>query len=571
MSAVAAQSAAPSWGDMLNDPSRIRCAHLRFSAGPAPPLTPALPSAVAEPLTQQSTELRTSVGSGAPADDGVLMNSGLTHANKCRDCGTTIDVGTAAWCAPYPSITHPIPIAAAPTRAPSTSDAAVGAVGAETRITHTREWRIASTHTRASPTPITHPDHLKIKPPLISLFPWRRFNRNGEPGRKITCVGCHQKKVEAAGGEDAGAAPKPAEKPKKEVKKRKSVPKITPEILSDPKFGITAVYKTFPKYKFKGKRHEADDLQKLLHHYAEWAYVVSPDLEFTDFVSKMGKCVGNWKVRSRLDFVRSVEQGVCSIDDLEDYNLADRGRWHANGADDASQGIDLQGAGDPSTAYGADDVSESAAQMSAAQISEGQRMRMEANKRAALERARLRRERAGEADEGAAQPSSTQQADWDEIEAMQAEAIRGARGGAGGGAGGGASGEPREDGFAPDDEAEAFGFCDEDEEMEMMMYQQEEEMMQNVMQKGVMQKEDAYDRSVHEQRVDEQRVEEAGLSAATKGAVPETVEDAEDTAHLAATESTEQRLSAEGETTAEAQAAAAREAALADMLDLEDE
>ena len=86
-----------------------------------------------------------------------------------------------------------------------------------------------------------------------------------------------------------------------------------------------------------------------------------------------------------------------------------------------------------------------------------------------------------------------------------------------------------------------------------------------------MQKEDAYDRSVHEQRVDEQRVEEAGLSAATKGAVPETVEDAEDTAHLAATESTEQRLSAEGETTAEAQAAAAREAALADMLDLEDE
>ena len=39
----------------------------------------------------------------------------------------------------------------------------------------------------------------------------------------------------------------------------------------------------------------------------------------------MEKLKHNARVRDRVNFVRSVQQGLCSIDDVDDYGLADYG------------------------------------------------------------------------------------------------------------------------------------------------------------------------------------------------------------------------------------------------------
>ena len=100
------------------------------------------------------------------------MNS-LAYANKCRECAKTLDAGLAAWCGPR---TH----AACPC------------------------------HAGLSPVP--------ARAPL-------RFNRDGEPGRKTTCVQCHDAKGPAIAPEEED--PNVATQ-KKASKKRKAVAKARP-------------------------------------------------------------------------------------------------------------------------------------------------------------------------------------------------------------------------------------------------------------------------------------------------------------------------------------------------------
>ena len=125
------------------------------------------------------------------------------------------------------------------------------------------------------------------------MRPRRRFLKEGEPGRKVTCQDCHKQKYgDAKPGEVENRADRElAEKTRK--KNKKLAPKFTPDLLLDRNKGLTAVFKSFPKHKFKGKGHEASDLRKLLGKYAEWAHVLVPDMEFTDFITRLekGRCV----------------------------------------------------------------------------------------------------------------------------------------------------------------------------------------------------------------------------------------------------------------------------------------
>ena len=120
--------------------------------------------------------------------------------------------------------------------------------------------------------------------PLVSLH---RFNKDGEPGRKVTCQECHQSKYGDTPPPDAS---KDADDVKTKPKKiRKLAPKFEHHMLLDHKKGLVSVFKTFPKYKFKGKGHEASDLRRLLGKYAEWAHILIPDMGFSDFVQKVEK------------------------------------------------------------------------------------------------------------------------------------------------------------------------------------------------------------------------------------------------------------------------------------------
>ena len=94
------------------------------------------------------------------------------------------------------------------------------------------------------------------------------FDKGGEPGRKTTCVQCHDVKVPAVSPEDEDPS---VTTQKKTTKKRKAVAKLTPELLCDPHKGITAMFKAFPAVRFKGKGHEAADLRRLIGKYRECA------------------------------------------------------------------------------------------------------------------------------------------------------------------------------------------------------------------------------------------------------------------------------------------------------------
>ena len=115
-----------------------------------------------------------------------------------------------------------------------------------------------------------------------------RFLKDGEPGRKVTCQECHKHKYG-----DAPPSSEAAERADRDLlertrkKNKKAMPKFAPELLLDRDKGLSAIFKSFPKLKFRGKGHEASDLQRLLSKYAEWANVLVPDMEFSEFVTKV--------------------------------------------------------------------------------------------------------------------------------------------------------------------------------------------------------------------------------------------------------------------------------------------
>ena len=236
------------------------------------------------------------------------------------------------------------------------------------------------------------------------------FNKEGEPGRKVTCQECHQKTY--------GDMPNPAdeknkveEKTKTAKKPKKLAPKFSHELLLDHKKGMVSVYKNFQNLKWKGKGHEASDLRRLMAKYAEWAHILVPDMPFSEFIQRLEK--GNSRMlHSKLEQIRNVQQGFCTIEDIEDYSLADRA--DPLGADAEADPYTLGGDGeadpfaddnDPTWGDGVPSFEEEEAMMmgggggtraapaaaaaggSGGGMTEEQRARMERNKQAALAKA----------------------------------------------------------------------------------------------------------------------------------------------------------------------------------------
>ena len=247
------------------------------------------------------------------------------------------------------------------------------------------------------------------------------FNRDGEPGRKVTCQECHKKKfgdappVDPAGdavdAKDGGAKPKT-------TKKRKLAPKFTPEMLLDKDKGLTAVFRSFQKIPFQGKGHETSDLRRLLNKYREWAHTLVPETDFGDFVAKLEKGSTS-RVRVKLSQIRDVVAGLIdmeTLEQMEEYELSARADARADlhaaqdmltfGDDDDDDWMAqplADGEGDDlgdAALFGGGAAAPKAAKPAAAALSDEQRARIERNKQAALEKAAARK-RAATTDEDA--------------------------------------------------------------------------------------------------------------------------------------------------------------------------
>ncbi len=231
---------------------------------------------------------------------------------------------------------------------------------------------------------LRNPNNCRLCNTMVDVGTPAYYNREGEPGRKITCEQCHDANV-AANPDAAADDAEPATRKKRAAKVRRLAPKLTPELLLS-KRGLISVYKSFRAIKFKGRKHERADLKHLLAKYAEWAHELLPEMPFTEFVERLDKAGSNMGVKERLMRVRDVELGHCDIDEL--YDLEDRGDRQV--VDD--DGLALSDDGLP--AYtGAD-----AAPQQPTTLSVEQAARMERNRQQALERAAARRAAAAAGD-----------------------------------------------------------------------------------------------------------------------------------------------------------------------------
>ena len=153
------------------------------------------------------------------------------------------------------------------------------------------------------------------------------FNRDGEPGRKVTCQECHKKKfgdappVDPAGdavdAKDGGAKPKT-------TKKRKLAPKFTPEMLLDKDKGLTAVFRSFQKIPFQARGTRRPTSAGSLP-YREWAHTLVPETDFGDFVAKLEKGSTS-RVRVKLSQIRDVVALIDmeTLEQMEEYELSAR-------------------------------------------------------------------------------------------------------------------------------------------------------------------------------------------------------------------------------------------------------
>ncbi|KAM3849252.1 TIMELESS-interacting protein [Diretmus argenteus] len=84
---------------------------------------------------------------------------------------------------------------------------------------------------------------------------------------------------------------------------RRPQPKLdTHRLISER--GLPALRTLFDNVRFKGKGHEAEDLQLLMHKMENWAHRLYPKLQFSDFIDKVEKLGSKKDVQTCLKRIR---------------------------------------------------------------------------------------------------------------------------------------------------------------------------------------------------------------------------------------------------------------------------
>ncbi|XP_034244756.1 TIMELESS-interacting protein [Thrips palmi] len=199
------------------------------------------------------------------------------------------------------------------------------------------------------------------------------------------------------------------------VRIKRPQPKLDAERLKGPR-GLKELRKCMSDVKFRGKGHEAEDLQRIMARMEHWSHRLFPKFQFDDFIEKVEK-LGTKKVVQ--NYVKRMRMGILDDDDDEnrppksddeeavdnpdpaanetmgefDRLLAEQVSLHQNNSLNSTR---TPGAATPRTptfprpGQGASSTPEPT-------LTPEQRARMEANRLAALERRRVRMEAAAAA------------------------------------------------------------------------------------------------------------------------------------------------------------------------------
>uniref|UniRef100_A0A3Q3W8Q9 TIMELESS-interacting protein n=1 Tax=Mola mola TaxID=94237 RepID=A0A3Q3W8Q9_MOLML len=148
--------------------------------------------------------------------------------------------------------------------------------------------------------------------------------------------------------------------------KRKGVkrpqPKLDSHLISDR--GLPALRTLFDDVRFKGKGHEAEDLQLLMKKMENWAHRLFPKLQFEDFIDRVEKLGKKKEVQTCLKRIR-LDMPLTH----EDYTFGDPDPFNSSGLpDDLLRPV------------------HSTPAPAAPSLTEEQRRRMELNRQLALER-----------------------------------------------------------------------------------------------------------------------------------------------------------------------------------------
>ncbi|XP_026272161.1 MICAL-like protein 1 [Frankliniella occidentalis] len=98
---------------------------------------------------------------------------------------------------------------------------------------------------------------------------------------------------------------------KKVIRIKRPQPKLDAERLKGPR-GLLQLKKSFADIKFKGKNHEAEDLQRVMARLEHWSHRLFPKFQFDDFIEKVEK-LGSKKVVQ--NYVKRLRMGLEDDDD----------------------------------------------------------------------------------------------------------------------------------------------------------------------------------------------------------------------------------------------------------------
>lgn len=128
--------------------------------------------------------------------------------------------------------------------------------------------------------------------------------------------------TELKNGEEKKDDDEKVEDLKREKRARNIKPFDEDLLISAP--GLQRVHEEFPLLcKFRGRGSEAQDLQRLMSMYREWAFQLHPGLSFPDVLSRMETLGSRAKIRTWLDNARETERYryIVSMIRLQSFTL----------------------------------------------------------------------------------------------------------------------------------------------------------------------------------------------------------------------------------------------------------
>ncbi|KAK9813465.1 hypothetical protein WJX73_000444 [Symbiochloris irregularis] len=158
-------------------------------------------------------------------------------------------------------------------------------------------------------------------------------------------------------GQDAGLA-KP---PKNSRRSGRKKPKLTVDLLKKQQ-GLPDVFHYFPdrfRKQYRGKGHEASDLQKLLEMYAGWQKRIFPHVSFDDFIDEMESLGKSYVLKVemrdlRQNVTRLVEPAPSQEADADQRDPEDQAEPLQAGDADAMD-LEMRGQGPEEWQDGADE------------------------------------------------------------------------------------------------------------------------------------------------------------------------------------------------------------------------